>query len=562
LLLLLFGILLYGGTVWEPVWSTVDDGKEAAHAVEFHQMFSGRTERDLWGTVKWLADYSASEGLFRPGFILLRQIEHELFGYDCAKYHWLRLLAMLALCQLFFSLVHKATGSPGAAGVCAMLWLCFSPTVENWSRHGEASAFYPTAFTLLSVWCVAGAFQQPPQHAMRRWLLVLAACLFAVPPLFTKESGLALSGLAATICIACCLNAGPALSRANLPAGAVYLVANLLIAAAWFYLKNALGTRPIAAGNYSSNYQFSPPVLAATAFKYGDVVWNGFLLLAPVAAVLWARRFWLWLRGRLHPDTLDGLSLVGLGWFASILAIMLPWKSPLGRYLGIGLPGLSLFVGLTLWRLIAPAKDDAPASPSPLRSVLRWVVYANLVVLPVIAGIRTTNYLIFRHDFDHAADRTIQTLAREAPRNARLFMNTPRDAYDCFHEMLIWLRLLHNRGDLAHCNYNAMNRPEPRPGDCLLVFVREPQGRGVEAFLPESFHHETLSRLDGRLRLIDRHRYERRLLNAYPDAFVFNLVAAAGIRLPGYLGMNADQKRAFIMWEPSLVEWRIYQFQN
>ena len=132
-----------------------------------------------------------------------------------------------------------------------------------------------------------------------------------------------------------------------------------------------------------------------------------------------------------------------------------------------------------------------------------------------------------------------------------------------FDEMTIFLNLLFGRGDLTQFNYNKPLRPDPRTGDCLLVYVREPNTpRSTEMWLPESFHTATLNQLKNRLKLVQTFRYERRLFSSYPDAFVFNLVASAGIQLPDYLGMNPRHKRALFMREPSLVEWRIYRFER
>ncbi|MFA5190382.1 MAG: hypothetical protein WC740_06635 [Verrucomicrobiia bacterium] len=80
--------------------------------------------------------------------------------------------------------------------------------------------------------------------------------------------------------------------------------------------------------------------------------------------------------------------------------------------------------------------------------------------------------------------------------------------------------------------------------------------------MPESFHTSTLDRLKDHLSLVQRFRYERQLLSSYPDAPIFNLVARTGIRLPDYLGMKPEHRRALFMREPSLVEWRVYRFEK
>ncbi len=187
---------------------------------------------------------------------------------------------------------------------------------------------------------------------------------------------------------------------------------------------------------------------------------------------------------------------------------------------------------------------------------------ANLAVLPVITLVRNYNCLIFHHDYDRSAFAVVETLAQQAPRGARLFMNIPADSLYMFNDIRRLLALLHSRNDFEQFNYNAPDCPPPRPGDYLLLFVREPPGRSPEYALDASFHHATLRRDVDRLQLIRRIRYDRWLLNSCPDAFVFNTVAASGIKLPSYLGMHTGQRRGLLQRERSLIEWTVYQFRH
>jgi hypothetical protein len=558
--LVLIGVVLYAGVVWEPVWSTVDEGREMAYAAQCRQLFVGQHGLP---SLKAMVEYSATEGLFRPAFVVLKWAEYECFGFDCWKYHWLRLLVLLGLCQLLFSIALRAVQSPTAAFLAGLLFLSFSPCIENWFRLGEASAFYPITFALPSLWCVVRALESPSDRKTYRWTMMAAAVLLSVPPYFCKESGLALVGLAAGLCLAGWLKTGPLLSLRNTGLSVSYLAANLATAIAWLVLKQHAGTLAIHAGAYSSNYQFAIPSMAVTAFKYTDVLWNGFQFLTPVALLVFGRRVFQWLKRQRPLDAWDGWALVGLCWFGAILALMLPWKQPLGRYLCIGVPGLSLFVGTMLYCLLNETRHGPIRNFSPVQTGLRWLVMGNLVLLPVIGGIRNYNYLLFRHDFDHAASRVIETVATTAPAGARLFMDMPADSKFMFDEMMDWIKLRFGRKDLAQFNYNKQPRPEPQAGDFLLVYVREPATpRSTELWLPESFHAPTLGQLKDRLKLVRCFREERRLPSSYPDAPVFNLVARLGLKLPSYVGMNPEHRRALFMREPSLVEWRVYRFEK
>jgi hypothetical protein len=250
---------------------------------------------------------------------------------------------------------------------------------------------------------------------------------------------------------------------------------------------------------------------------------------------------------------------VGLCWFLAFWSILLPWKHPLARYIGPAVPGLCLFVGVMVSRLLEEVAGMRPW----WKPALRWVLLANLPVLALAGLIRNYNYFIFRHDFDLSAARARQSLAQHAPPNARFFVNLPPENERIFDEMAKLLRVLHGRPDLELTSFNAPGRPEPKPGDCFLVFVREPATpRSTEMCLPESFHAAALEQLKDRLKLVERFRFERQLWSSYPDAPIFNLVSRAGLRLPDYLGMKSGHRRAMFMREPSLVEWRVYRFEK
>jgi len=535
----------------------VDDGNEMLRVVELRQRLE-----TMGFSFAAIGTHAADGGLFRPAFSCLKLIEYGLFGFDAWKHHLAHLVILLVLCQLLFSIVHRGTLSDGAAWLSGLMWVFFSPDVENWYRLNEASSFYPLAFALPSLWCVVRAFSTASERVVLRWTLIVLSGVLLVPATFTRETSVAFAGFAAALVIGCLLGIEPLLTRRNLALAVGHLAAHLAVALAWYVLKQMTGVQPISAGGYTSDYQLSAGVFIATAFKYADVVWNGYQLLFPIALVLIGQRLWSWARGRRVLDSWDGWALVGLCWFAAVLAILLPWKHPIARYLGSGVPGLALFVGVTLWRFLSESASNRSGARLPGTQWVRWVVIANLAILPAISLVRNYNYLIFRHDYDLAGFQVVGTVAKEAPPHARLFMNMPADSQFIFNEMMKLLRILHGRADLAQVNFNATGRPEPRRGDFLLVYVREPATpRSTEASLPESFHAATLERLKDRLSFVSRFRYERQLLNSYPDAPVFNLVTRLGIQLPDYLGMKPEHRRALFMREPSLVEWRIYRFE-
>lgn len=554
LVLALVAIFFHAGVLWENCWSTVDDGTDLARMVDYSQRLQNGTF-----TVGFAASLWADSGIFRPGFVFLRLAEYQLFGANPLLHHAAHLLVMLVVCQLLFSIAWRATGSLVCSSLTTSLFIFFSPNVENWFRLGDPT-FYPAGLTVVSVWCMARGLALAENHIASRagWLLAAIACL--VPAYFTRETCIALVGLGVGLWLACIAGTGNVLGRRNLRFATFYLAAHVVLVMAWLAGRHLAGVKAIAAGSYSQDYQVNPLVMIATAFKYGDVLWNGMMLLFPAALLLAGWRFWLRAQGRISLDDRDGWACVGLCWFLAFWSILLPWKHPLARYIGPAVPGLCLFVGVTVSRLF----ETVAASPrSRWMTVLRWVLLANIPLLALSGFIRNYNYLIFRHDFDMAAALARRTVAQQAPPNARLFMNMPPDTAHMFNETTQLLKVLNGRSDLTQFNYNASGRPEPKRGDFFLVFVREPATpRGTEMWLPESFHTANLDRLKDRLSLVQRFRFERQLLSSYPDAPVFNLVAQAGIQLPDYVGMKPEHRRALFMREPSLVEWRVYRFEK
>ncbi len=546
--LVLIGFIFYAGAIWDNHWSPIDDGNDLNQMVQWRQHVAHG---------QFIFHTSAS-GLFRPAYGLLRFGEYFLCGFSCTRYHLIHLLVMLGTAQLLFSITRRVVDSTRAAWLVAMLFTLFSPNVENWFRLD-----YPTVFAVVSMWFFVRSLDEPPERTGWRWLTFAMAAATLAPAYFVKETSMAFTGLGLGLFAACWVGAGDLLARRNRVLTGAYLAAQLATVAAWFLLRGIAGIKSISGGVYTSDYSTSPLVMLATAFKYADVVWNGFQFLAVIALALFAWRMLTRLRMRQPLEAIDGWSFAGLCWFGATLAIMLPWKHPIARYLGTGVPGLAMFVGLTLWGFFNETKQASASARQRGKKLLRGLIVVNLAILPVITAIRNYNYLVFRHDFDCAAFQTVQSVSQTAPANAKLFMNVPAESVFMFDEMMIYMRLFFGREDLAQINYNKFPRPEPQAGDCFLVYVREPETpRSAAMWLPESFHTAALSQLKDRLKLMECFRYDRRLWSSYPDAPVFGLVAGAGFKLPDYLGMNPAHKRALFMRELSLVEWRVYRFEK
>ncbi|MCX6908200.1 MAG: hypothetical protein NTY01_09175, partial [Verrucomicrobia bacterium] len=532
--LLLLGLILYGAAVWDNTWSRHDEAVFLSWKSQFHQQWV-----DGQLSLTTFTAPQAGQGRFIPGFHLAQFVEYELFGLDCWKHHLFRLVVMLALCQVFFSVTVRAAGSPGAAWLAGLLFLCYSPSVDIWACL-EMGEFYQLALLLPSVWCLVAAMGAPMEKRLFRAGLTLAAGLWILLAFLVKETSLSFLALGGALVIACFIGCGELLSRRNRLLSGVYLGFHVLAALLWPIMKDASGVCSIKSGLYTSHYQPTLATIASTALKYGDMLWNGFQLLALVALGIFVCRLAVWARRRVRPDAYDGWAFVGLCWFAGLVIITLPWQLVNPYYLGPGLPGLCLFIGLMVWRFLAEPTEQTPPTRSWGRLALRWLVVANLVLLPLIAGIRTNNYLIFKHDYSRATFDTIKTLALYAAPSARFFINVPAEHPGFFTEMVMLLTIVCNRPDLQdfyHCNKPGV--PDPRAGDYLLTFTREPEGssRPAAMAVPASFHDRTLNQFGDRIKLVRQIRYDRRLLACYPDAPIFNWVARTGVKLPDQLGM-------------------------
>lgn len=555
-LLFAAGFAAYAGALWEPEWSTVDDGDNLTWTLELQQKLS----RGDFSLNTLNAPFGPA-GRYRPGFLLFRLLEHHLFGLNCWLHHLAHILAMLVAAQLLYGIARRATASDGTAWIAAFAFTFCGTNSDNWCRL-DMDEFYVGCLAVLGVWLFCLALGRPAQQRMQRGAFTAASLGCFWLAFLTKETAPALIGAGATALGMSCFGAGHLLSKRNRSLCATWFVSQALLVAWLAYLRSVSSARPVSAGHYTSAYQVDPGVMLATAIKYADAVWNAFQFLPLIALGLAGWRLWLWMRGRRALDAWDGWGLVGLAWFSAFVVGLLPWKAPLARYLGAGVPGLALFIAAMAGSFL---RDTSPSTSAPRaagRTALRWLLLANLAFVPVSSVVRTYNYTLFRHDYDRSAMNVMATLAAHAPAGARLYINCPPGFSGIYREMKLLLALLFDRRDLTLAYINDAARPEPRPGDYLLAYAREGSPRNIEVHLPPSFHAQTLPRLAGRLSLLSTFRYDRHLLNSYPDAPLFNAVARLGIRLPDYAGMQTGHRRALFAWERSLVEWRIYRFER
>jgi hypothetical protein len=422
--------------------------------------------------------------------------------------------------------------------------------------------FYVGCLGVAAVWLFTLALAEPLERRTFRWACTASSLAAIWLAFLTKETAPALIAVAGAAWVASVFGVGDLLSKRNRGLCGMYFVAQLALVLLLMWFRKTSSAVPIAKGFYTSAYQIRPDVMLATAVKYADVIWNAFQFLTLIAFALWIWRVLLRICGKRELDAWDGWAFVGLAWFTPFLVGLLPWKLPLARYLGAAMPGLALFIATTIGKFL----HDTKPSPGIRHAIgivaVRWLVIVNLAFLPISTVVRTYNYTIFRHDYDHAALAVVETLASHAPMGARLYASFPANFLSCFREMNRLFPLLFGRCDLHLLYINSPNRPKPRPGDYLLTFAREGSPRNIELTLPASFQAKTLSQVGNRVSLLSTFQYDRHLLNAYPDAPFFNAAVRLGIKLPHYLGMHTDQRRTLFAWERSLVEWRIYRFEK
>jgi len=555
-LLFAAGLAAYAGALWEPSWSTVDDGDNLAAAMAALASFLGGNF-----SLEPFNQWFAPAGRYCPGFLLFQAIQYQLFGLNCWLHHCAHILAMLLAAQLLYGIAWRATASAGTAWLAAFAFTFCGTNMDNWCRL-DMGEFYVAFFAVLGVWLFCLALERPGDQRVARAAFTAASLASFWLAFLTKETAPALISIGAAAWLGSLAGAGHLLSKRNRSLCATWLASQVLLVLWLASLRSTSNALPLSAGHYTTLYQVQADVMLATAVKYADVVWNGFQFLPLIAFGLMLRRLWLWMRGRRALDPWDGWAWIGLAWFAAFVAGLLPWKAALARYLGAAVPGLALFLAATVGSFLRDTMPSGSAPRSRGRTALRWLLIINLAFVPVSAVVRTWNYTIFRHDYDHAAHRVMETLAAEAPPGARLYVNVPADSEFYFREMEPLLKILHRRDDLRVIHHHRASRPEPRPGDYLLTFVREGSPRNIEMTLAARFRDVPLARLGDRLTLLKPVCYDRHLLNAYPDAPFFNLAVRLGVKLPDYVGMQTGHQRALFAWERSLVEWRIYRFDR
>lgn len=544
---MLLGVLLHAGALYDPAWSTMDDGHDLVIAAEFQQKLS---EEGFPGS--YLVNCTAKQGLFRPLYPVIRFLEFRLLGFSCWTQHFAHLLVMLGVCQLLYSIARGITGSAGIAWMAGALFTLFSPNTENWFKLGDP-AFYPHAVAVLSLWIVARTMSLSRERGGARHGWMAMAIVILPLAYFTKETSIGLLGMPVGILVACGLETGNVFVRRNLRLGWAYLAGHLTFAASWFVLKHVCNTLDITSGNYTQNYRVSLGVFAVTGGKYADVFWNGFQFLGIVALVCFAMRLWGHVRGRRLMDSWDGCAIVGFCWLGSTLALILPWTLAAARYLLPGMGGLCLFVAPMLLRTWT---DCARGRALWIRALL----LANALLLPPIALCRNINFFMFRHDYDRTTFSVIETVARHLPRGGRIYENTPTvTSARIFSDIPAILGVIFDRPGIPHFNLQAPDRPDPRPGDLILMFSRDATLRSMEPFVPESFHAPAVRQLDGRVRLLRHFRVKRRLPNSYPDAPFWMMAKVMGFGLRKYVGEEEVMRRGFFMWQDVFVDWRVYQ---
>lgn len=337
-LVLVLAVLAVGLPSLSMPWSLIDDGE----VLRVARLMSE-------GDWRFLEEDS---GRFRPAYWLFHWFRYELFAASAFAWHLSQVCLHVIIVLLIFAIVQDLTASRNCALLSGLLFILVS-SVENLYRLGCPEPQVALCQTgSLYLLLRSRHYLSRTAHSKVGLYLGSAIVLLGLGYL-AKETSFVLVPVAASMLCLTHIGEKSPWAPGWRKITAIYLGANLAFTA------GTRGALYLVGGirGYSLNYDIAAPqILASLRAHLYMLSVNGGLLLAVILTSFLVR-----LTYHLYKQRSLSLSLqwqmVMLVWFLSGIAVQLPWRWPLWRYLLPYWIGGSVFLGMELYEMLRLLRD-------------------------------------------------------------------------------------------------------------------------------------------------------------------------------------------------------------
>lgn len=406
-LLILFTFLLIKPSLNLP-FSLIDDSEMIKRSELLSQQFS---QGDFSNT-SWIF-LEQDTGRTRPFYWISMYLRFAAFGKNPFLFHLSDVFITLGVVVCLYYLIRRISRSSLVSFFSVLPVILFYRSIENLYRLGPQEPLM-LLLILLSLVCLLNTKEKKFLKPLS-WLFIILA-------IATKETAI-------FICPLLILLSLIKKDKDYWQLAIVACLGGVLMVSARFLR--------VGIADYSSNYQISLETIIDTLRGYKaqlDSTWiTSIFKISFISLVI----------GLIFKQDVS-LSLVGLLWFISSFALLLPWKLVLGRYLLPVLPGLGLFIVSETKRQINLVKKHKIFILLLLVSAYYW---SNFLFTNLTQSVNIASGYSIR---ERANGQAVALMAKNAPKDSVVYINAiPDPNYnEWVDQAQNQLALFYNRGDL------------------------------------------------------------------------------------------------------------------
>ncbi len=372
--LLLLPVLMY------PSFSIIDDGYSAVLARTMSNLLSQ-------GHIQKILSLEHDTGRFRPIYLFLEWFKYKVLGLNPLLHHLLNAIIFIATSFLVYGITKQISKKRWAGLLAGLVFIFFFPAVDNWVRLSTAEAetvfMYAAALWLLLRSC--RALKAGRKHTANYLLAGMGSILLLAH--FTKETTLVLIPISAAMLIFLVFEPWKSeYANCKIPF-VVFFAANLLSGlAARFAAK--LSVAGISEGSYTANYAFSSLRMSQVTSFYAQTILAGLGLLLVICLASFCLRMIRNTRVGNPLSSTDVWQIFFLVWALLSIAILIPWRDPVSRYLLPAMLGASIFIGIECVKILG-LKVCSTLNKKRVECMPNvWLISLGAVVLAALLAIR------------------------------------------------------------------------------------------------------------------------------------------------------------------------------
>ena len=429
-----------------PQFGLFDDGVTISNAQEIAQ-----------GT--WNAGWEAATGRYRPAYWLYYGLVYLIAGENPFGFFLAHTILLAGITLLLMSLVRSAGGSSLQTVSTGLLFVLSGPVIENFYTlsKGEPLQLFWILVALKAVSLVSGS-----HNAWKKWglfFVTVTGLLFATA---SKETTLIMIPVSLAWLFFGWLFNNRKVRNFDVIARFAFMMAALLAAAIFYYLRSRSVPVGLTGGGYTSMYDFSLSAISASAFR-----WTGWLMrdlpyLFPLAvfAMVWGVANKKISQCRLAIDSLI--------WCGAWMAIYLPWIFTVEYYM------LPLFAGATVLGglLLDVAARQVVGVNKAMRGFSAFCLVLAVLALSISLMNNVSNARL-QLAVDAANAEMLEVVAMQSPAGGKVYVNLPANN-EYVYEIELHLSRLHQRPDLEVSSFR-FQRAEPGDAKNLSYLVVSPE---------------------------------------------------------------------------------------